>query len=66
MLQQANVSGASAGKLIGGSGASGASGGYLTRPVNPAGPICVVVPAFVEHLGNPSCPDRPRKPNTPR
>lgn len=52
LLQQANVPGP-VGELTGG------SGGYLTRPVSPAGPICVEDPAHVEYPGNPSCPKFP-------
>jgi hypothetical protein len=43
-----------------------ARGGYLTRPVSPAGPICVVDPAFVVDPGNWGCPNPPLKTNPPR
>jgi len=55
LLQQANVPRTGRGP-----------GGYLTRPVSPAGPICVVDPAFVVDPGNWGCPNPPLKTNPPR
>jgi hypothetical protein len=34
----------------------GGPAGYLTRPVSPAGPICVSLPAYVEYPGIWDCP----------
>jgi hypothetical protein len=59
LLQQANVPGPAGGP-------AGGPGGYLTRPVSPAGPICVEYPASVEHVGNWDCHKFPHKPDHPR